>query len=79
ASRRSDLMAGDRADGPRDMADPRRDRSAIPYTDADTEALVDEPVATLVIFRCPMGLGDAGPTITAVAGRPPARNRWLPP
>lgn len=60
-------MGGDRADGPWDMADPRRDRSAIPYTDADTEALIDELIDTLVIFRCPMGLGDTGPTISALA------------
>lgn len=53
-------------DGPWDMADPRRDCSTIPYTDSDTRALVDEFVDTLVIFRCPMGLGDAGATASVL-------------
>lgn len=54
-------------DGPWDMTDPRRDRSEIPHTDAASEALVDELVDTLIIFRCPMGLGDAGATISVLA------------
>lgn len=54
-------------DGPWDMTDPRRDRSVIPYTDADTEALLDELVDTLIIFRCPMGLGDAAATVSVLA------------
>lgn len=60
-------MAGDRADGPWNMTHPRWDRAAIPYTDADSETLVNELVDTLIIFRCPMGLGDAGPTISVLA------------
>ena len=60
-------MAGDRADGSWNMTDSRWDRAAIPYTDADSETLVDELVDTLVIFRCPMGLGAAGPTISVLA------------
>lgn len=54
-------------DQPWDMADPRRDCSLIPYTDADTEALVDELVDTLTLFRCPMGLGDAVATVSVLA------------
>jgi hypothetical protein len=53
-------------DGPWDMADPRRDGSVIPYTDADTEALVDELVDILIVFRCPMGLGDAAATVSVL-------------
>lgn len=60
-------MAGDHADGPWNMTDPRCDRAVIPYTDAETEALVDELVDTLIILRCRMGLGDAGPTISVLA------------
>jgi hypothetical protein len=32
-------------DLPCDIGDPRQDRSLIPYTDADTEALIDQLVA----------------------------------
>jgi hypothetical protein len=61
------LAASAVPDGPWDMSDPRRDHTTIPYTDADTEALVDELVDTLIIFRCPMGLGDAGATVSVLA------------
>ncbi len=61
------MAASPAPDGPWDMADPRRDCSVIPYTDADTQALVDELVDTLIVFRCPMGLGDAGATVSVVA------------
>lgn len=60
-------MADDHADEPWAMVDPRQDRAVIPYTDADSEELVDELVDTLVIFRWPMGLGDAGPTVSVLA------------
>lgn len=61
------MTAGPVPDRPWDMADPRRDCSIIPYTDADTEALVDELVDTLTLFRCPMGLGHASATISVLA------------
>jgi hypothetical protein len=53
-------------DGPWAFSDPRRDHTAIPFTDADTQALIDRAVDSLVIFRCPMGLGDAGATVSAL-------------
>lgn len=54
-------------DSPWDMTDPRRPCPTIPYTDADSETLVDELIDTLTIFRCPMGLGDAGATVSVLA------------
>jgi len=54
-------------DGPWDTTDPRRDRSITPYTDADTQDLIDEIVDTLTIIRCPMGLGDGGATLSVLA------------
>jgi hypothetical protein len=54
-------------DSPWTMTDPRRPCPAIPYTDADSETLVAELVDTLTIFRCPMGLGDAGATVSVLA------------
>jgi hypothetical protein len=49
------------------MTDPRQPCPAIPYTDADSETLVADLVDTLTIFRCPMGLGDAGATVSVLA------------
>lgn len=48
------------------MSDPRRSHSAVPFTDADTVALVDQAVESLVLMRSPMELGDAGATISAL-------------
>jgi len=48
------------------FTDPRRSHSAIPYTDADTIALIDDAIDTLVLVRSPMELGDAGATISAL-------------
>lgn len=48
------------------FTDPRRSHSAIPYTDLDTIALVDQAVESLVLLRSPMELGDAGATISAL-------------
>jgi hypothetical protein len=52
--------------GPWALRDPRRDHTAIPFTDADTQNLIDQAVDTLVIYRCPLGLGDAGATVSAL-------------
>lgn len=52
---------------PRAMRDPRRSHSAVPFTDADTVALVDQAVESLVLMRSPLELGDAGATISALA------------
>jgi hypothetical protein len=49
------------------MTDPRRPCPAVPYCDTDSETLVAELVDTLTIFRCPMGLGDAGATVSVLA------------
>jgi hypothetical protein len=46
--------------------DPRRDRTAIPYTDSDTHALIDEAAYLLTIFRAPMSFGDAGATVSVL-------------
>ncbi|MGH9001729.1 MAG: hypothetical protein ACRDYV_01245 [Acidimicrobiia bacterium] len=58
-------MAND-ALSPWAFTDPRRSHSAIPYTDADTIALVDQAIESLVLMRSPMELGDAGTTISAL-------------
>lgn len=52
--------------GPWAFTDPRRDGTAIPHTDADTAALIDQAVETLVLLRSPMHLGDAAVTISAL-------------
>jgi hypothetical protein len=44
--------------------DPRRDRTAIPYTDSDTHALIDQAAYLLTIFRAPMSFGDAGAAVS---------------
>lgn len=48
------------------FTDPRRSHSAIPYTDADTIALIDQALEFLVLLRSPMELGDAGATVSAL-------------
>lgn len=49
-----------------EFSDPRRDDTAIPYTDADTVGVVDGAVDLLVVFRCPLGLGDAGAVLSCL-------------
>ena len=49
-----------------ELADPHRDRTLHPYTDADTVAIVDRAAAGLVVVRAPMWLGDPGPTISVL-------------
>jgi hypothetical protein len=46
--------------------DPRRDRTAIPYTDRDTHALIDQAAYLLTIFRAPMSFGDAGAAVSVL-------------
>jgi hypothetical protein len=53
------------ATGPWAFTDPHRD-PAIPYTDIDTAALIDEAIETLVLLRSPMHLGDAAATTSAL-------------
>ena len=48
------------------LCDPRRDRTAFPYTDAETERLVDEAVTALVSLRAPMWLEDPGPKLSVL-------------
>jgi hypothetical protein len=52
--------------GPWNFNDPRRNQTAIAYTDNDTAVLIREAVVTLTIFRAPMGLGDAGATVSVL-------------
>jgi hypothetical protein len=49
---------------PWECNDPARDRTAIPYTDNETYAIIDHAAYTLTIFRAPMGFGDAGAAIS---------------
>ena len=51
---------------PWQFSDPRRDEATVPYTDADTGDLIDEAVDSLVTFRCPLGQGDAGVTLSCL-------------
>ena len=46
--------------------DPRRNLTAVAYTDNDTATLIREAVQTLTIYRAPMGLGDAGATVSVL-------------
>ena len=46
--------------------DPRRNRTAFPCTDNDTATLIHEAAKNLTIFRAPMGLGDAGATVSVL-------------
>lgn len=48
------------------FADPRRDGTLVPRTGADTAALIEGAVESLVILRCPMGLGDAGAVVSCL-------------
>lgn len=57
----------DNAGTPWQWTDPPQDRTAIPYNDDDTKALIDQAVETLVLIRCPTGLGDPGPTLSVLA------------
>lgn len=51
---------------PWQACDPARDRTLIPYNDADTAAAIDQAVTALVLVRAPMWLGDPGPTISVL-------------
>jgi hypothetical protein len=42
------------------------DRSAFPYTDADTRLLIAHAVDTLVVLRNPAGLSDAGTVVSVL-------------
>ena len=64
--------------GPWAFTDPRQDHSAIPYTDGDTIALVDQALESLVLLRSPMELGDAGATVSALVSLIAAANSRLP-
>jgi DNA-directed RNA polymerase specialized sigma24 family protein len=46
--------------------DPRRDRTAIAYTDSDTHALIDQAAYLLTIFRAPMSFGDAAVAVSVL-------------
>ncbi|MDQ1426766.1 MAG: hypothetical protein QOK39_242 [Acidimicrobiaceae bacterium] len=56
-------QTGRRASEPWAFEDPRRNRTAIPWTDRDTAWLIRQGTQTLTILRPPMGLGDAGATV----------------
>jgi hypothetical protein len=49
-----------------DESDPRRDRTAIPYTDSDTHALISQAAYLLTICRAPMSFGDAGAAVSVL-------------
>ncbi|HZU74310.1 MAG TPA: hypothetical protein VE990_16220 [Acidimicrobiales bacterium] len=52
--------------GPWNLIDPRRNQTAIAYTNNDTAILIHQAAVTLTIFRAPLGLGDAGATISVL-------------
>lgn len=60
------LCWDDETGSPWNFSDPHRNETAIPYTNNDTATLIREAVVTLTIFRAPMGLGDAGATISVL-------------
>lgn len=64
--RHPNLNRDDRTDSPWDFTDPRRDHTAIPYTDHHTRTLITQAVETLTILRAPMALTDAGATISVL-------------
>lgn len=64
--------------GPWTFTDPRRDGRVLPYTGADTAALIDQAVETLVLLRSPMQLGDAAATISALVSLAAEIDRRLP-
>jgi len=49
-----------------ELADPRRNDTATPYTDDDTYTLIDEAAYTLTISRAPMSFGDAGAAVSVL-------------
>ena len=51
---------------PWQFSNPRRDGATVPYTDADTGDLIDEAVGSLITFRCPLGQGDPGVTLSCL-------------
>jgi hypothetical protein len=59
-----DAAAEQLAQRQQQWSDPRRDRTAIPYTDDETYALIDEAAYTLTVFRAPMSFGDAGAAVS---------------
>jgi hypothetical protein len=48
------------------FTDPRRNQTAIPYTDDDSRTLIADAATTLTIFRAPMALGDAAATVSVL-------------
>lgn len=63
-------IGGDETVDPLAFNDPRRNETAIPCSDNDTATLIREAVVTLTIFRAPMGLGDAGATVSVLVSLP---------
>jgi len=47
-----------------EQTDPRRDRTAIPYTDDNTYTLINDAAYTLTTFRAPMSVGDAAAAVS---------------
>ena len=60
------LCWDDETGSPWNFSDPRRNETAIPYTNNDTATLIHQAVVTLTIYRAPLGLGDAGATISVL-------------
>jgi len=60
------LCWDDETGSPWNFNDPRRNETAIAYTNNDTAVLIREAAVTLTIFRAPMGLGDAGATVSVL-------------
>jgi hypothetical protein len=57
---------GEEPGDPWEFSDPRRDETAIPYTDSNTIALIDDALDSLVVFRCPLGRGDGGAAVSCL-------------
>ncbi len=52
--------------GPWAFTDPRRDGAMFPFTDEESASVVDEAVASLVLLRAPMWLGDCGARVSVL-------------
>jgi hypothetical protein len=63
---RAEIAAVADLDRPWELNDPGRDRTPMPYNDADTVKAIDQAATTVILSRAPGWLGDPGPTISVL-------------